>query len=137
LADSLKALVDQFAELVALRSAALKHANSDEANRCARMTVAVFHELTSFGDAGRDALSRLFSHPSNSVRVAAAAWLLRHRHLEAMDVLREVARGDDMDAFRAQECMKRWNEGAWQLDPAPQDAVDQCSTKSGGGEKAE
>ncbi|MGH7139340.1 MAG: DUF2019 domain-containing protein [Pirellulales bacterium] len=117
--DQIDILVDRFADLVGRRSAALKRADSDEANRCARKSVAAFRELTAFGDVGRDALARLFSHPLVSVRLAAAAWLLRHKHDEAIRVLRDIAQGDDFNAFRAQECIKRWQEGSWQLDPVP------------------
>lgn len=119
LSDTLKILVDRFAECVTMRSAALRRGDSDEANRFVRECVAIFWQLASFGNQGRDALAILFMHPLNSVRVASAAWLLRYKHDEAMQVLRAVAEGQDMDAFRAQQCMKRWEEGEWQLDPAP------------------
>ncbi|MGH7139339.1 MAG: DUF2019 domain-containing protein [Pirellulales bacterium] len=112
-------LVDRFAELVLLRSAALKRADSDEANRHSRELATVFRRLASRGDAGRNALGRLFEHESRAVRSTAAAWLLRHKHDDAMRVLRDVALGGDMEAFCAQQCIKRWEEGEWQLDPPP------------------
>lgn len=52
------------------------------------------------------------------VRVKAAAYLLRHRTLEAQAVLREIASGEGLASFEASEALKRWEEGTWALDPA-------------------
>jgi hypothetical protein len=45
------------------------------------------------------------------VRVAAAAFLLRHRTEEAKAVLEEAAKGKGMVPFEAQQSLKRWEEG--------------------------
>jgi hypothetical protein len=52
------------------------------------------------------------------VRVMAATFLLRHRTTESMSVLRQAAKGPGLVAFEAAQAIKRWNEGAWALDPA-------------------
>jgi hypothetical protein len=73
--------------------------------------LAVFNELRVLGDTGRDALTTLFKHPRMDVRVAAAAFLLRHRTEEAKAVLEETAKGKGMVPFEAQQSLKRWEEG--------------------------
>ena len=71
-----------------------------------------------YGDAGRDAFAILMTDLRPDVRVTAAAYLLRYRHKEAMQVLRQGASQlKGMTGFEAGEAIKRWNEGVWQLDP--------------------
>lgn len=60
----------------------------------------------------------LFGHPHPDVRVMAAAFLLRHRTAEAKAVLEAAARGKGIAALGADETLKSWNEGTWELDPA-------------------
>lgn len=36
---------------------------------------------------------------------------------EAMAILWKAAAGESLVAFEAQQCLKRWAEGAWHLDP--------------------
>ncbi|NRD49371.1 hypothetical protein [Corallococcus exiguus] len=57
-------------------------------------------------------------HARADVRVAAAAYLLRYRTHEAKAVLEHAAGGEGLAAFEASEVLKRWEEGAWNLDPA-------------------
>ncbi len=47
----------------------------------------------------------------------AAVFLLRYRHAESVKVLEDLSKGVGMIAFGAQEALKRWDEGAWKLDP--------------------
>ncbi|HYO52740.1 MAG TPA: DUF2019 domain-containing protein [Archangium sp.] len=75
-------------------------------------------KLRAHGDAGRDALAVLLTHPSMDVRTAAAAFLLRYRTAEAKAVLEEAAKGQGLIPFGASEALKRWEEGTWELDPA-------------------
>ncbi len=69
------------------------------------------------GDPGRDALVVLLEHVRPDVRVMAAAYLLRHRTVESMAVLREAAKGESLVAFGAAQTIKGWEEGRWHLDP--------------------
>lgn len=114
----LEELVEQFARHVQAETEAGWKGDAKAANRHADECLAVFDELRALGDTGRDALAALFKHPRMDVRVAAAAFLLRHRTEEAKAVLEEAARGKGLVPFEAQQALKRWEEGTWALDPA-------------------
>ena len=86
-------------------------------NKHAKGCVAAFKKLRAIGDPGRDALAILLSHERPDVRVAAAAYLLRHRTEEALAVLEEAAQGKGLVAFEATQAIMRWHEGDWALDP--------------------
>lgn len=113
----LQELVVEFAENVAAQTDAIFRGDAKTGNKHAKKYVAAFAKLRSHGDTGRDALLVLFKHPRMDVRVAAAAYLLRHRTVEARAVLREIAKGEGLAAFEASEALKRWEEGVWALDP--------------------
>jgi hypothetical protein len=114
---SLEKLVEGFARHAAAQTDALWEGDSKTANKHAKQVNKTFDKLCAQGDAGRDALTELFSHPRMDVRVKAAAFLLRHRTEEAKAVLRAAATGEGLVAFVASEALKRWEEGTWALDP--------------------
>jgi hypothetical protein len=113
----LEELVEQFAEHVAAQTDAIWLGDAKTGNKHARKYGTAFDKLRAHGDAGRDALAALFTHPRMDVRVAAAA-LLRHRTVEAKAVLEEAAKGEGLVPFKAEQALKRWEEGTWALDPA-------------------
>ncbi|HEX8439080.1 DUF2019 domain-containing protein [Archangium sp.] len=114
---SLGKLVNDFSRHVAAQTDAVFRGDARTGNLHAKRYVAAFEKLRGHGDAGRAALMVLLTHPRMDVRVAAAAHLLRYRTAEAKAVLQEVAKGEGLAAFEAQEALKRWEEGAWALDP--------------------
>jgi hypothetical protein len=113
----LQELVSEFAENVAAQTDAIWRGDARTGNQHARKYRAAFKKLRAHGDAGRDALAVLFTHPRMDVRVSAAAVLLRYRTAEAKAVLEEAAKGEGLIPFEAQEALKRWEEGTWALDP--------------------
>jgi hypothetical protein len=114
---TLEKLVEAFARHAAAQTDAVWSGDAKTGNKHARQVNAAFDKLCAHGNAGRDALATLFTHPRMDVRVKAAAFLLRHRTEDAKAVLREAAEGDGMVAFAASEALKRWEEGTWALDP--------------------
>ncbi|NVB83320.1 MAG: HEAT repeat domain-containing protein [Kofleriaceae bacterium] len=110
-------LVVQFAEDVVLQTDAIWRGDHKTGNKHAKRYIATFQKLRTMGDVGRDALAALLVHERPDVRVMAAAFLLRHRTPDALDVLRDAARGSGGAAFGASEAIKRWEEGTWALDP--------------------
>lgn len=110
-------LVAQFADDVAKQTDAIWAGDHRTGNRHAKRYIATFRKLRAMGDVGRDALVVLLAHERPDVRVMAAAYLLRHRTGEALEVLREAAKGSGLIAFEASQTMKRWAEGTWALDP--------------------
>jgi hypothetical protein len=102
---------------VAAQADSIGRGDAESANRHAKVYMAAFDRLRSAGDAGRDALATLLQHGRPAVRVKAAAYLLRHRTREATEVLASEALGKGLSAFIAQQALKRWEEGVWNLDP--------------------
>ena len=112
-----KPLVEDFARHVMAQTEAFENNDARLANKNARRYQAVFDHLRAHGDAGRDALATLFTHPRKDVRAKAAVFLLRHRTHEAKAVLEDIARGEGLLAFGASQALQRWEDGTWSLDP--------------------
>jgi hypothetical protein len=113
----LEKLVEEFAQNVAAQTDEIFHGSAAKGNRHAKRYIAAFDKLCASGDAGRDALAVLFTHSRMDVRVAAAAFLLRHRTVEAKAVLEIAAQGKGLAALEAQQTLKNWEDGTWALDP--------------------
>jgi hypothetical protein len=118
----LQDLVAEFARHVQAETEAIWRGDAKTANKHVSQCLAAFDKLRAHGDAGRDALAVLFTHPRMDVRTSAAALLLRHRTAEAKAVLEEAAKGKGLVPFEASQALKRWEEGTWALDPAEDDA---------------
>ena len=110
-------LVEEFAQNVSAQTDAILQGDAKSGNRHATRYVKAFKKLRQEGNAGRDALAVLLSHPRMDVRVAAAACLLRHRTREAQGILAQAAAGEGLAAFEAQQVLKNWQNGTWALDP--------------------
>ena len=110
-------LVEQFAVNVAEQTDAIWRGDAKAGNRHARRYLVAVDELLAHGDAGRDALASLLTHPRMAVRVKAAAYLLRYRTAEAKAVLEEAVRSEGMIPFIAAEVLRNWEQGTWALDP--------------------
>jgi Domain of unknown function (DUF2019) len=114
---ALERLVEEFANHAAAQTDAIWKGDATTGNKHATKLFAAFDKLCAHGNAGRDALAALFHHPRMDVRVAAAAFLLRHRTAEAKAVLEEAAKGQGLVPFEAQQTLQRWEKGSWDLDP--------------------
>lgn len=110
-------LVEAFAQHVEAQTEAIWRGDAKTGNKHADRYIAALMKLRAHGDAGRDALATLLSHPRMDVRTTAAAVLLRYKTKEAKAVLEEAAKGKGLIPFEAQEALKRWEEGTWALDP--------------------
>ena len=113
----LEKLVEEFAKNVAAQTEEIAHGSAAKGNRHAKRYIAAFDKLCAHGNAGRDALAVLFTHPRMDVRVMAAAFLLRHRTAEAKAVLEEAAQFKGLSALSAQQTLENWENGTWALDP--------------------
>ncbi len=113
----LEKLVEAFAQNVAAQTDAIWRGDAKTGNKHARRYIAVFDKLRAHGDAGREALTVLFTHPRMDVRVSAAAYLLRYRTAEARAILEAAAQGKGLVPFEASMVLKHWTEGTWALDP--------------------
>ena len=116
--QDLSKLVEEFRSAVVAATEAVWAGDAKTGNKHAMRFLRAFEKLRAIGDVGRDALVPLMAKEhSPDVRSMAAAFLLRYRHDEARRVLKEISRGKGLIPFEAGECLKRWAEGAWQLDP--------------------
>jgi len=115
--DTPEECVAEFAANVVAQTNEIMRGNAGKGNLHATRYIEAFKRLREFGDSGRVALVPLMQSGPADVRCAAAAFLLRFRTREATEVLLELSRGKGLIAFEADECLKRWSEGAWSLDP--------------------
>jgi len=72
-------------------------------------------ELRKSEDGGRASFEGLLIHPDMSVRLCAAAYLLRHNESAALKTLNEVASGSGLVAFDAEMTAKEWKAGRLKL----------------------
>jgi hypothetical protein len=114
---TIEELVERFATGVANQTDAIWRGDSKTGNKFAKQYMTAFEKLRAFGDAGRDALATLFTHPRPDVRMAAASYLLRYRTIEATAILQELSQGDGLISFEAAQVLNYWKEGTWSLDP--------------------
>jgi class 3 adenylate cyclase len=116
-AMTLDELVREFANNVAAQSEAIFQAGAAPEDTHGDRYIAAFQDLRARGDEGREALCVLLKHPKVDVKATAAAFLLRYRTAEAKAVLEDVAMGEGLIAFGAQQALKGWEDGTWALDP--------------------
>jgi hypothetical protein len=114
---TLTELVEQFAQHVAAQTDAIWNGDSKRGNKHAKQYISACDKLLAHGNAGRDALASLLTHPRMDVRVMAAAYLLRYRTTEAKRVLEDAAKSEGMIPFIAAQVLKNWEDGTWNLDP--------------------
>ncbi|NPC70485.1 DUF2019 domain-containing protein [Corallococcus exiguus] len=114
---TLEELVREFAENVEAQTDAIFQVGADPEDKHGDRYIAAFDELRARGNKGRAALCILLTHPRMDVRATAAAFLLRYRTADARAVLEEAAKGEGLVAFGAQQTLKGWEEGVWDLDP--------------------
>lgn len=117
MAVTLEELVESFAHHTVAQTTAIFQGDAKTGNKHAKQLSAAFKKLRAHGNAGRDALAVLLSHPNVDVRTMAAAYLLRYRTAEAVAVLEQAAKGQGLIAFESAQALERWKEGTWSLDP--------------------
>jgi hypothetical protein len=115
--DTLKQLVKEFADCITAQKEAIRRCDPVAGNEFAKRCASAFNELRAYGHRGRNALAVLLADEQADVRVAAAAFLLRHCGDRARAVLEAEARGTGLTAFEAAQALQRWDEGTWALDP--------------------
>ncbi|ATB29804.1 DUF2019 domain-containing protein [Melittangium boletus] len=113
---NLEEIAAEFARNVAAQTAALQRGDSQSGNKCAKRYTAAYKKLRGHGEAGRDALATLLTHPRMDVRVYAAVFLLSDRPAQAKPILEEAAKGEGVIPFEASQALKYWEEGTWRLD---------------------
>jgi hypothetical protein len=113
---NLQKLTEEFAKNVAAQSDAIMSGDRTGGNKYAKRYIAAYKKLRDHGEAGRDALAGLLTHPRMDVRVYAAGCLLSDRPEQALPILREAAKGEGLIPFEASQVLKYWDAGTWSLD---------------------
>ncbi|MCY1041182.1 DUF2019 domain-containing protein [Corallococcus sp. bb12-1] len=114
---TLEERVARFARNVAAQTDAIRQGDARTGNRHARQYTAALQELRAQGDAGREALTVLLTHPRTDVRAMAAGFMLRYRTAEARAVLEAAAKEGGVGALDAIMTLRHWDNGTWALDP--------------------
>ncbi len=113
---NLAKLAEELAHSAIEQDEAILAGDIQASRRYGNRLVSRWQRIQRLGDAAKEELSKFLDHPNASARLAAAAFLLKFKHDEAMAVLRDLAKGEGLVSFSAQECIKRWEEGTWDLD---------------------
>lgn len=109
-------LVAMFAEAAHNHHEALMEGNSEKANKQAKRVADVFQAIVANGDVARQALLQLTKSDDKAVASSAATFSLKYATGEAVAVLKQIAQRTDLLGFRAEQALKRWEEGTWQLE---------------------
>lgn len=116
--EEVEKLINKIAEYEINRNFALWHEEDvKKANKYDRKIDKAFDKIREYGDSAREKMTRLFEHENDSVKILAAASLLRYDTERAMAVLKKIAAKDNFNGFVAAQAIKRWEEGDWHLDP--------------------
>jgi hypothetical protein len=87
-----------------------------EANKNAKKLHKTFLHIVRLGAEGREALLSLTENETSYVALTAATYSLRYNTEKAMDTLNKFVNTPGLIGFGAQQTIKRWEEGTWQLE---------------------
>ncbi len=113
---SITELVKRFAESAIKQDEAIVSGDKRGAKKYGNKIVQYWRAIKEFGNDGKEELSKLFRHNHPSARSAAAACLLKYKTAEALEVLEVIAKMPGLVGFEADEAIKRWKEGTWNLE---------------------
>jgi hypothetical protein len=86
------------------------------ANREAKELQRIFLELKSIGRPGREALLALVKSEKPSVALMASVYSLKYDTKKSMKTLKSLAKEADFIGFQAEQAIKRWEEGTWNIE---------------------
>ena len=113
--SKIQELLDKFIQ------AAKKHQDSSlvdwrTANAEAKKLQQVFLELTHGGQVAREALLRLVDSEECAVSLMAAVYSLKYNPVKSLAALKKLEKQPGFIGFQAEQAIKRWEEGSWQLE---------------------
>jgi hypothetical protein len=113
---SIQRLVARFAEAARNHYDATLQGDWRKANKNAKRIADIFHSLVATGEEGKQALLELTNGKDLAVASMAATFSLKYATTQATAVLERIAIQPDLLGFKAQQSLKRWQEGSWQLE---------------------
>jgi hypothetical protein len=87
-----------------------------EANKNAKKVHKTFLHIVKLGIEGREALLALTENESSYVALMAATYSLKYNTEKALATLKKFTNTPGFAGFGAQQTIKRWDEGTWQLE---------------------
>ena len=108
-------LVEKFAKAVVAQDRCVEQGDARTGNRHARVYIDAAKELLAGGEASIEAFSTLLNDPNPSVRIMAAAFLLKSRTDHAVAALRPIADGRGIAALGAQMTLARNERGELEI----------------------
>ena len=87
-----------------------------ETNKQAKRISKTFRDLVEIGESARQALLALVDSDDLAVASAAAVFSLKYDTERSQVALRRIAKEPGIIGFGAEQALKRWEEGAWQLE---------------------
>jgi hypothetical protein len=111
----IKELIDNFAQ-AARQHNIFSISDWRKANKEAKKMHSYFLEITSHGQPARVALLELTESEETSVSLMAAVYSLKFNSEKSLMVLKKLEKQPDVIGFQAQQAIKRWEEGSWQLE---------------------
>jgi len=107
--------LSEFTASVAKQDVCIARGDSRAGNREARKYVAAARAMLAGGSAEIDRFATLLSHEHLSVRVMAAAFLLKDRATQAVAALKPIAAGSGLSALGAQMTLDRFARGDFEV----------------------
>jgi hypothetical protein len=86
------------------------------ANKEANMIHKIFLEVTQGGQIARETLLKLVDSEESDVSLMAAVYSLKYNPEKSLATLRKLAKLPGFTGFQAEQAIKRWEEGSWQLE---------------------
>jgi hypothetical protein len=86
------------------------------ANTQAKKIHKSFTEIVKLGEDARKALLDLVDTEVLPIAAMAATYSLKYRPERALAVLEKIAKEPGLIGFEAEQAIKRWKEGSWQLE---------------------
>lgn len=111
--EQLERLSARFARAARGHGEALEAMDEVVAARQAALLAGLAQRLLAAGQPGIAALKDLARGGEPLVAGMAAVYLLNHAAAEALPVLRRLAAGEGLLAFRARFALERWERGEW------------------------
>ena len=111
--DRLRRLINRFATAAKAHHEALEVLDDVDANRHARLIAGLYDAIVREGEAGREGLLTLLDSRDDAVAGMVAVYSLSYRPERCVAVLRRIAAGEGLLAFRASVALQRWENGDW------------------------
>ena len=114
--NKIDALIQEFAQFTDNHYRATLTGNWKEANKNAKKLHKTFLQIVKLGDKAREALLALTRNEPGYIAVMAAAYSLKYNPEKAMEALTKLAKIPGLTGLGAQQTIKNWEEGTWQLE---------------------